>query len=168
MNRAHPAGEGIVYRGVWANVYFDGKYVVDAQSGCWIWKSKPDQNGYGRYRFDSKLLRANVAAHRVSYLLHIGNIPEGLVIDHVCRVRNCVNPEHLEVVSQKENVRRSNVFRRRQRLSKGDRCREGHTFEGQNVMARPSGGRRCRKCHNAQKRRHTLRKKMIRISTGAA
>lgn len=70
---------------------------------CWLWFGDRKDTGYGRYKFGRK----NVAAHRFTYELAKGPIPEGLEIDHLCRVRNCVNPDHLEAVTHLVNVRRS-------------------------------------------------------------
>jgi hypothetical protein len=71
--------------------------------GCWLWVGSL-RGGYGRVRFNGKL----VEAHRLSYEHHVGKIPDGLVIDHLCRNRSCINPEHLEVVTEAENIRRGN------------------------------------------------------------
>lgn len=77
------------------------RYVED-ESGCWLWVGECNDNGYGRFSVKGR----KVYAHRSSYEIHVGPIPEGLHIDHLCRVRNCVNPEHLEPVTRSENVRR--------------------------------------------------------------
>ncbi len=69
---------------------------------CWIWQHKVDEDGYGRLRRNGKYLRA----HRFFYEQHIGPIPGGFVVDHLCRIRNCVNPDHLEPVTNTENVAR--------------------------------------------------------------
>lgn len=76
----------------WANVD------KDAGAPCWLWTGSLNSDGYGR--FNGKL------AHRRTYLEVVGPIPDGLVLDHLCRVRNCVNPDHLEPVTQRENMRR--------------------------------------------------------------
>lgn len=69
---------------------------------CWIWKLTPTTNGYAQVRINNKGLRA----HRVAYEEKFGPIPHGLVIDHLCRQPMCVNPDHLEAVTQGENIRR--------------------------------------------------------------
>lgn len=68
---------------------------------CWIWQRAVDSGGYGKWRKDGEYL-----AHRVYYKKAKGPIPEGLTIDHLCRVHSCVNPEHLEAVTNIENMRR--------------------------------------------------------------
>ncbi len=73
------------------------KIMPEPNSGCWFWLGALSR-GYGSLK--------NARAHRVAYEMTIGPIPEGLVIDHLCRVTSCVNPDHLEAVTQAENVRR--------------------------------------------------------------
>lgn len=70
--------------------------------GCWLWTGCVDTCGYGRFFLEGK----SRAAHRISYQLHRGLVPDGLVLDHLCRIRSCVNPWHMEAVSQRENVLR--------------------------------------------------------------
>lgn len=72
---------------------------------CWLWLAATNQNGYGTFSHESRPCKA----HRFAYELLVGPIPEGLVLDHLCRVRNCVNPSHLEPVTQVENLRRARV-----------------------------------------------------------
>jgi hypothetical protein len=78
------------------------EYVVD-EGGCWIWARALDRNGYGRH--------GCTLAHRLVYERHRGPIPAGLQLDHLCRVHACVNPEHLEPVTNAENSRRGNMTR---------------------------------------------------------
>ena len=78
-------------------------YDVDA-NGCWLWKLRRDPGGYGRTNKGTGGF--NGVAHRVSYRTWVGPIPPGLELDHLCRVRHCVNPAHLEAVTRQENVLR--------------------------------------------------------------
>lgn len=79
------------------------KYVhPEPNTGCWIWGGPVINSGYGQVRYSGK----KALAHRASYESARGTIPNGMVIDHLCRVRLCVNPDHLEVVTQSANVRR--------------------------------------------------------------
>lgn len=74
-------------------------------SGCWLWTGKKGSKGYGLVHVDAKA-GTQQQAHRAAYELTIGTIPEGLELDHLCRVRPCVNPAHLEPVTRAENMRR--------------------------------------------------------------
>lgn len=80
---------------------------TDKSSGCWIWKSGKQGKGYGSMSYKNK----PTAAHRVSYEVFIGKIPSSMQIDHLCMNKLCVNPEHLEVVDNKENQRRAAIVR---------------------------------------------------------
>lgn len=80
---------------------------------CWLWTAAKQQNGYGM--FGTEPSSKVTTAHRYSYELHVGPIPEEMQIDHLCRVRACVNPAHLEVVTGLQNIRRGWVARRRER-----------------------------------------------------
>ena len=81
---------------------FEQKFKVD-ENGCWIWTAHINACGYGLFRYEG----AMQLAHRVSYMLNVGAIPDGKEIDHRCRVRECVNPEHLEPVDHIINVQRA-------------------------------------------------------------
>lgn len=76
-------------------------YVRDA-SGCWLWTGSLTSSGYGHFSIRNLYYQA----HKLLYILHVGPIPDGLQIDHLCRTRRCVNPDHLEVVTQAENCQR--------------------------------------------------------------
>ena len=119
---------------------------VDLQGPCecWPWRGAIRSDGYGRYR-DSN-------AHRAAYLLLRGPVPAGLVLDHLCRNRACVNPDHLEPVSDVVNIRRG------ERATK-PRCIRGHPFAGDNLVVRPNGWRKCRECNRTFWRAYKARKR---------
>jgi hypothetical protein len=113
---------------------------------CWLWQGARYGSGYGEFKVASYTL---VAAHRWSYAFHVGPIPAGLVIDHLCRVPLCVNPGHLEAVTQRENTRRQH---------RPTTCPQGHAFTPGNTYTqvvdreRDWSGRKCRACDRARKR----------------
>ena len=91
-------------------------------SPCWIWQLYVAKSGYG-YGHDPET-HQGALAHRLSYEEHVGPIPDGLVLDHLCRVKTCVNPKHLEAVPQRTNVHRGNAgsnLRAAAKLSPQDR-----------------------------------------------
>jgi len=78
------------------------RYIVNKETDCWIWTGYKN-GGYGRFKTASG---GSVYAHRASYEFHVGPVPEGLYLDHLCRNRACINPDHLEPVTTEENIRR--------------------------------------------------------------
>jgi len=134
------------------------KVVPDLNSGCWFWCG--DDNGkYGSLGFwDNEMKRTvRLYAHRVSYVLHKGFIPDGLEIDHLCRQPLCVNPSHLEAVTHRENSRRIPVHRN-QNTNK-EYCGKGHPLFGENLRIsspRKHNGRTyriCKTCEHAHQKR---------------
>lgn len=127
---------------------------VDRSGDCWQWTGSIAKSGYGNVRLQTGV---NGYAHRVAYELTHGAIPEGLVIDHLCRNRACVNPEHLEAVENGENTRRGAVPYGRLHT----RCKRGHDVtDPANVYTRPSGYKHCRVCSRESKQRSTTKKEM--------
>ncbi len=120
---------------------------VEETKTCWLWLGTINQKGYGSFRFQGKLFKA----HRAAYLFEKGSLPKGMEIDHICKVRNCVNPAHLEAVTRRENVLRSDcpsaVFARR------DLCSRGHKLEKHPRRA----GRICLPCTNLSGRERRKR-----------
>lgn len=101
------------------------------------------KNGYGQIRLDNKTF----LVHRVAYVMYHGLIPKGLELDHLCRNRKCYNPEHLEAVSHKENVRRGMAGKHTNHHNTGiTHCKRGHEFTKENTYVRPNGARNCRTC----------------------
>lgn len=108
--------------------------------GCWQWIGSTDTTGYGQVRIAQKLHRA----HRVVYERHVGLIPDGLTLDHLCKNRACVNPEHLEPVSLRENILRGDSPAARHAVK--THCVHGHEYTDANTYRDPKGRRGCRIC----------------------
>ncbi len=120
------------------------------ENGCWIWTLARASNGYGLIgRGGHYGLKALV--HRVAYEELVGPIPKGLTIDHLCRVRACCNPEHLEPVSMRENLMRGETLTARK--AQQTHCIHGHAFDAVNTARRPNGTRSCRTCGAERARR---------------
>ncbi|MDP9224875.1 MAG: HNH endonuclease [Actinomycetota bacterium] len=96
-------------------------------------------------------------AHRVAYELLVGPIPEGLTLDHLCRNTSCVNPQHLEPVTVRENVLRGMGWGAKNKRK--THCHRGHPFDAKNTLRIPGGTRKCRTCANQASREYRLRKK---------
>ncbi len=107
---------------------------------CWPWARPAWTSGYGGLRVNG----IKVAAHRLSYELLVGPIPEGLVIDHLCRVRICVNPRHLEPVTFRENILRGAGTGAHH--ARKTHCLRGHPFEPPNGYTNSMGYRGCHAC----------------------
>lgn len=114
---------------------------------CWEWQGGKNDSSYGLLRVDGR----EAYAHRVSYELFVGPIPDGLEIDHLCRRPNCVNPAHLEAVSHRENILRGTSPAAVSAAK--THCSKGHPLSGPNVYMPQRGGRQCRTCTREGQRR---------------
>ena len=119
------------------------------ESGCIIWTGANNGRGYGIRYFDG----ANHLAHRLAWTLANGPIPDGLTIDHLCRVRACVNPDHLEPTTYRENNLRGTSLSAQQ--SRRTHCPRGHALSGDNLVVASlrAGKRTCRTCMIARRAR---------------
>lgn len=132
--------------------HFWEKVAVNADTGCWDWTASKRRRGYGRFG----PLGGQRAAHRVAYEALVGPIQDGLQLDHLCRVPGCVNPAHLEPVTQVENMRRSGIWG----FTPMTHCKNGHEFTPENTYWNPADEARvCRTCQRAAYKRHYDRQK---------
>ena len=113
---------------------------VEKTDDCWLWTGALTGGRYGNAIVNGK----NVPAHRAAYEELVGPIPEGLELDHLCFVTNCVRPDHLEPVTGAENKRRAGA--------RTTHCPKGHEYTPENtyVRTRGNGRRQCRECHRLE------------------
>ncbi|MGW2048571.1 HNH endonuclease signature motif containing protein [Streptomyces sp. NPDC001858] len=118
---------------------------VEKSEGCWNWQGGRGDHGYGHLANDDGI---DISTHRFSYQLHNGPIPPGMVICHRCDNRACVNPDHLFLGTQRDNVQ--DMIQKGRRVSYwGQRahCKNGHPYDEANTVIRGDGSRRCRACN---------------------
>lgn len=119
----------------------DWNYMPVTETGCWIWLCKTDKHGYGRFG-PGKL------THRVSYELYRGAIPKDMTLDHICRVRCCINPEHLRLASWDEARKQAHDHWRSR-----THCVRGHEYSEANTGVNRNGkgiSRYCKACRKLQ------------------
>ena len=116
------------------------------ESGCWLWLGE-EWKGYGRFCWNGK---ANRRAHHISLELAGISIPKGMVCDHTCRVRCCVNPAHIRFLTNKQNILIGKSFSALNAAKTV--CSRGHAFNGDNLVIRKDGSRECRACHKLREK----------------
>ena len=132
------------------------------EAACWLWGAFISPNGYGQFSFQTgkaKDTRLTVWAHRCSYLLTHGSIPDGLYLDHLCRNRSCVNPSHLQPVSARENLMRGDT-KAANNMTK-THCPSGHAYTGDNLRVF-GGSRQCRTCVLMHGRKYDAKRRQRR------
>jgi hypothetical protein len=112
---------------------------------CWLFAGKLTPKGYARVQ--------NTLVHRAMYETIVGVIPAGLVIDHLCRIRHCLNPDHMEPVTSRVNTQRGSNVR--------THCKHGHEFTPENSIYHKRGGRNCRICNNLRHKKYRQRRKVM-------
>ena len=134
---------------------------VEKTATCWLWTGPNNGVGYGKIK--------DGYVHRLAYEDLVGPIPEGFQIDHLCRVRNCVNPEHLEAVTQAENNRRSASMSAE--YARRSQCSRGHEYTPENTYIYRNA-RYCRECDRiksrARRAQSTIRQRERRAEKRAA
>lgn len=135
-----------------AAVRFWEKVDLNGAGGCWLWEASLFLSGYGQFQIGHTKIRA----HRWAYEREFGPVPDGMVLDHLCRVRRCVNPAHLEAVTERENVLRGEGPSAHN--ARKTQCINRHPFDHANTRRTPNGKRVCRRCHaiRQQRRRDRL------------
>ncbi len=129
---------------------------VDASGDCWLWTAYKQPPGYGKFGWNGK----PHYAHRIAYQMLVGPIPADRELDHLCRVRHCVNPDHLRVVTHRQNTLCG--YGPSARESRLTHCPAGHPYDKTNTYIQPDGWRQCRACHrirehNRQTRLHSAK-----------
>lgn len=131
---------------------FRESYTV-TDSGCWQWTGWLESNGYARFTIGQK----RTGAHRWAYERFVGSIPPGMAIDHLCRNRACVNPDHLEPVTTRANLLRGETLAAANAAK--THCKHGHKFTPENTVRDGAGNRQCRECRNRRAREYQARKR---------
>ena len=126
----------------------------EPNSGCWLWAGDVDGHGYGVYHV-TRTPRKRVGAHRAVYEFYRGVIPAGLTLDHLCRNVVCVNPDHLEPVTLRVNLRRGKTVTAKNAAA--THCPKGHPYDAANTHVY-RGGRFCRTCPREYQRRKAAQK----------
>jgi hypothetical protein len=152
------AFDGTIRRGLFVGNRSDRFWsLIEKTPTCWIWHGTLRTYGYGAFKINGR----SIAAHRITYMLRNGHIPEDLELDHLCRVPACVNPAHLEAVTHRTNVLRGTSPSAMQ--AQQPTCSRGHEFT--KITSR--GRRHCVICHNlGQRRRYAQRKGLPAIGPG--
>jgi hypothetical protein len=130
----------------------------DVVNECWIWRGAKDRKGYARFR-DSD--GRTVSVHRFAYQNTVGEIPDGMVLDHLCRNPGCCNPAHLEPVTNAENIRRG---RQGQPQLSRTHCPKGHPYDDANTLRYRANERLCRECQRLNWRKQESRRQAARSS----
>lgn len=131
---------------------------LDHTTDCWTWTGGRNSSGYGEITIAGRMK----SLHRVVYEILRGPIPDGLTLDHLCRNRACVNPDHLEPVTLRENTLRG--MSPSASNARKTHCKHGHMFDEVNTLIRPDGSRRCRACHRRWSMQHLGRKQHATLS----
>lgn len=153
MPRGQPKGQNLSYREL-----FDAKWIPEPNTGCWLWTAYVGRDGYGKGGY--KGIPGEEKAHRIAWILYRGPIPKGMWIDHVCRVRSCVNPDHIRLVTPRLNAIENSVSGTAANAAKQccPKCGGGYSRKRYRIHGKTKDCRICRPCVNRQQRAGTLRR----------
>ncbi len=124
---------------------------VERTDSCWLWTANKSPDGYGRFAYLADF--GTSLPHRIARMALVGPIPEGHELDHLCGVRHCVNPDHLEPVTHQENVRRA--------VARRTHCPNGHLYADGNSVSDYAGGRRCLTCRRETNAAYMRRRRAV-------
>lgn len=127
---------------------------VDAEGDCWLWTDYVDPHGYGRFN-EARVRYWRV--HRYAWHHLVGPIGDGLVLDHMCKVKICLNPDHLRPVTQTENTMAGESFSAKN--ARKTHCKNGHELTPDNIYKNGKNGRRCKICQKADAKRYRQRQR---------
>ena len=129
---------------------------VNKTDSCWNWTACKNKDNYGQFWLEGKPYKV----HRIVYEMYYGKIPSGLVLDHLCRNKRCCNPEHLEAVTNKENITRGlagKTINRYNPHKDKTHCSKGHPYSGDNLLFNKNK-RVCRICKRTSQIKWRLEK----------
>lgn len=135
----------------WRRVLSFFRHVERQCDGCWRWTGALNGEGYSNFSVPG----IGRSAHRFAYVAFVGPVPAGLTLDHLCRNRACVRPEHLEPVSNRENVLRGIGISAKNAVKVA--CLQGHPYSAENTYVTPDGRRGCRTCRRAAEKAYAAR-----------
>jgi len=136
--------------------YIEDRSVAEPNSGCWLWLLSDGSHGYPQGSMPSVTGERVSLAHRMSYLAYKGKIPDDYEVDHLCRNRCCVNPNHLEATTKHANRARAYGIK----AAKDHVAIDGCSICGSDYHVQKSGQKVCKKCHNRRNREYVKRKKV--------
>lgn len=135
---------------------------VNKTETCWLWTAHVDNGGYGRFglRLGKNQWKSNYLAHRYSYELVNGEIPKELTVDHICKIRNCVNPDHLRLMTLVNNIKAGNagIYNQVKKF-----CPKGHSYSGENLLFDTNSSRTCRMCRRNSWKQY--RQRVLQLAT---